>query len=51
LNDREIIQQDGNVATARFTAATRVVTVFTSETFVMIDTAHQLFDLRNRPPF
>jgi hypothetical protein len=49
LHDREIIEQDGGVAVAKLTAGIHVLAVVTAETFAMIDAAHDLFDLRNRP--
>lgn len=51
MHDKDIVNQDGNVATLHMTAATHLLTTITTETFTVIDTAHQLFDLRNRPPY
>lgn len=51
LHDRNIVNQADNVATLQMTASTQLLTTITSETFTVIDTAHRLFDLRNRPPY
>ena len=42
------VNRDDNVATIQMTASMRLLTTVTSETFTVIDTAHRLFDLRNR---
>lgn len=51
LHDNDIVSRDGNVAILQITAATSLLTTITTETFVVIDAAHRLFGLRNRPPF
>ncbi|ONI88198.1 hypothetical protein ALI144C_07015 [Actinosynnema sp. ALI-1.44] len=50
LNEREIIEQEDGVVLAKLTAGIHVLAVLTKETFTLIDAAHRLFDLRNRPP-
>jgi hypothetical protein len=51
MHDKDIINHAGNVATVQMTAATHLLTTITTETFVVIDAAHKLFDLRNLPPY
>lgn len=51
MHDKDIVSQAGNVATLQMTAATHLLTTITTETFTVINTAHRLFDLRNRSPY
>lgn len=51
LHDKEVRSRDGHVATLEMTASTRQFVTITSETFVVINSAHNLFDLRNRSPY
>jgi len=47
-NGAAVVNRDDNVATIQMTASTHLLTTVTSEAFTVIDTAHRLFDLRNR---
>jgi hypothetical protein len=51
MHDKNIVNRAGNVATLQMTASTHLLTTITSETFAVIEAAHHLFDLRNRPPY
>lgn len=49
MHDKNVVDRDGNVATIQMTASTHLLATVTSETFTVVEAAHRLFDLRNRP--
>jgi hypothetical protein len=50
MHDKTVVSESSDVATIRTTASTHLLTTITSETFVVINAAHQLLDVRRQPP-
>lgn len=51
MHDRDVQSRNRNVVTLRLTASTRFLTTVAAEAFAVIESAHELFDLRNKPPY
>ena len=51
MHDKVTVARDGDVATLQMTAGTHLMTTITMETFTVIDAAHNLYTIRNQPPY